>query len=112
MAVRLLQHGVKRFPDRGGRDHPHIAGPGLGHSGRRELGIGEKSRRQDHGGSHDCGQYFHRTLSMRLAPASGAFWAAAVPAARVANQAKSIHFAIPFKAFSLDEIIAEGNRGR
>src|ERR1700674_5469245 len=34
---RLLEHGVERVPDRGGHDHPHIAGLGGGHFGGRGL---------------------------------------------------------------------------
>jgi hypothetical protein len=37
------------------------------------------------------------------------FWAAAVPAVIVANNAKAIHFRISFMAFSLGEVLAEGS---
>jgi hypothetical protein len=41
--------------------------------------------------------------TIRLAPASGVFWATAVPAVIAANNAKAIHFRISFMAFSISE---------
>ena len=46
--------------------------------------------------------------TIRLAHASGVFWATAVPAVIAANNAKAIQFRISFMAFSIGEVLPEG----
>jgi hypothetical protein len=46
--------------------------------------------------------------TIRLAPASGVFWATAVPTVIAANNAKAIQFRISFMAFSIGEVLPEG----